>query len=173
VRPRLAHWLSRPATGATCRLLLGGVFVYTAVSKLTNPAEIAPLINGYRLLHPDLVNLAAITLPWVEFVAGALLILGIAPQSAALVVAGLLGLFIGAAFLALVRGLEISCGCFLPFVGSERLTWVLLPRDGVLLLLAMQVLVWPSSFLSDSRRGERRRGDKASGEADGRVFVGD
>jgi len=150
VRPRLAHWLSRPATGAACRLLLGGVFVYTAVSKLTNPAEIAPLINGYRLLHPDLVNLAAITLPWVEFVAGALLIFGIAPQSAALVVAGLLGLFMGAAFLAVVRGLEIECGCFFPFMGSERLDAAFFVRDAVLLAMALQALVWPSSFL---RRG--------------------
>jgi putative oxidoreductase len=141
------RWLSHPAVGAACRLALGGVFMYAAFGKLTHPAEMARLINGYRLLHPDLANLAGIVLPWVELVAGALLALGVVPQSAALVLAGLLALFMGAGFLALVRGLEISCGCFFPFLGGERLSWTLFPRDGVLLLLALQVLAWPSSFL--------------------------
>ncbi len=55
--------LSHPITGAVCRLLLGGIFLYTAVPKLTHPAEFARLVYGYRILDPSLVNLAGITLP--------------------------------------------------------------------------------------------------------------
>jgi uncharacterized membrane protein YphA (DoxX/SURF4 family) len=158
VRLGAASWLSHPAVGAACRLVLGGLFIYTATAKLLDPADFARFINGYRLLHPDLVNLAAITLPWIEFIAGALLVIGIWPESAALTLAGLLGMFLGAAFLAVVRGLEIECGCFLPFMGSERLDWTLFVRDAVLLAMALQVLAWPSSFLpvrEEARTDER------------------
>jgi len=146
-RARLEAWLSHPAVGAACRLLLGGLFIYTGATKLTHPAEVARFVNGYRILHPELANFAGIALPWVEVVAGGLLALGIAPQSAALVLGGLLVTFMGAGFLALVRGLDIACGCFFPFLGGDRLNWMLLPRDGVLLLLALQVMWWPSTFL--------------------------
>jgi hypothetical protein len=104
------------------------------------------------MLHPDLVNLVGITFPWLELVAGLLLVVGVLPRSGALVIAGLLGVFIVAGLLGLVRGLEISCGCFFPFMGDEKLGWDLVVRDGVLLLFAAQIWVWPSSFLSLLKR---------------------
>lgn len=140
-------WAGHPAVGALCRLLLGGVLIYAAFPKLLRPDEFARLVYGYRILHPDLVNLVGITLPWVELVGGALLAVGVAPRSSALVAAGLLGTFMVAGFLALLRGLEVSCGCFFPFMGDHKLGWDLLVRDGLLLLPALQVIVWPSSFL--------------------------
>jgi len=160
VKPRVESWLGHPAVGAACRLLLGGVFIYTATAKLLDPADLARYISGYRLLHPDLVNLAAITLPWIEFVAGALLVVGIWPASAALALAGLLGMFLAAAFLAVVRGLEIECGCFFPFMGSERLDTAFFVRDAVLLAMALQALVWPSSFVGRGQ-GPGARGQRA------------
>ena len=149
-RPAL---LGHPLVGAICRLVLGGIFVYTSFPKLLRPDEFARLVYGYRILHPDLVNLAGVTLPWIELAAGVFLVAGILPQSSAVVVAGLLGVFIGAGFLALARGLEISCGCFFPFMADHGLSWDLLVRDGVLLLFALQVLIWPSSFLPARKRG--------------------
>jgi putative oxidoreductase len=154
---RGARLLRHPVTGAVCRLVLGGIFIYTAVPKLLHPDEFARLINGYRVLHPDLVNLAGITMPWVELIAGALLVLGIVPQSAALVLGVLLVGFMGAGFAALARGLEISCGCFFPFMGGDRLGWDLFPRDLALLLLAVQVMLWPSSFIPIRSAGEETR----------------
>jgi putative oxidoreductase len=154
---RGARLLRHPATGAVCRLVLGGVFIYAALPKLLDPGGFARLVNGYRVLHPDLANLAGITMPWVELVAGALLVLGIVPQSAALVLGVLLIGFIGAGFAALARGLEISCGCFFPFLGSSRLGWDLFPRDLALLLLAAQVMLWPSSFVPIRNSGEETR----------------
>ena len=109
--------------------------------------EFARLVNGYRLLHPDLVNLAGITLPWIELVAGTFLVIGLLPRSSALVIAGLLALFMGAGLLGLVRGLDIDCGCFFPFMLEHKLGWDLLLRDAILLLFPLQILVWPSSFL--------------------------
>ncbi len=150
-RRSLAGRLGHPVVGAACRLLIGGVFIYTSVPKLLRPDEFARLVAGYRILHPDLVNLVGITLPWVELVAGASLVIGILPQSSALVIAGLMALFMGAGLLALARGLEISCGCFFP-IGGDKLTWVTLLRDAVLLVFALQAVVWPSSFLPCGRK---------------------
>lgn len=147
---RAREWLGHPAVGAVCRLLLGGVFIYTGLPKLLRPDEFSRLVNGYRILHPDMVNLAGIILPWVEVAAGGLLVIGILPQSNAAVIGGLLAVFMGAGFLALIRGLEIRCGCFFP-IGGEQLTWVTLLRDAVMLALAVQILVWPSSFVPGER----------------------
>jgi uncharacterized membrane protein YphA (DoxX/SURF4 family) len=138
--------------GALCRLLLGGIFIYASFPKLLRSDEFARLVNGYRILHPDLVNLVGVTLPWIEFVAGALLVIGILPRSSALVLAGLLALFIAAGGLALLRGLEIECGCFFPLMADHTLGGDLLLRDALLLLPAAQVLIWPSSFLPARRR---------------------
>lgn len=154
---RGARLLRHPLTGAVCRLLLGGIFIYTAVPKLLDPGGFARFVNGYRVLHPDLVNLAGITIPWVELIAGALLVLGFVPQSAALVLGVLLVGFMGAGFAALARGLKISCGCFFPFMGSDHLGWDLFPRDLALLLLAAQVMLWPSSFMRVGNAKEETR----------------
>jgi hypothetical protein len=57
-----------------------------------------------------------------------------------------------------VRGLEIECGCFFPFMGSEKLDLAFFLRDAILLAMALQVLVWPSSFLrigEEARENER------------------
>ena len=150
-RHRVVGWLGHPVVGAACRLLIGGIFIYTSLPKLLAPGEFARLVAGYRVLHPDLVNLVGITLPWIELIAGAFLVIGILPQSSAAVIAGLMAVFMGAGLLALARGLEISCGCFFP-IGGDRLTWVTLLRDAVLLVFALQAVVWPSSFIRCGRK---------------------
>jgi len=139
--------LRHPLTGHICRLLLGGAFVSANWSKLLRPDEVARLIYGYRIIHPDLLNLAAIIFPWIEFIPGALLLIGILPRSAATILGGLLAVFIGAAALVIARGIQIKCGCFLPLVG-DRVDWIMILRNSLLILLALQIIAWPSTFLS-------------------------
>jgi hypothetical protein len=131
--------------------MVGGIFIYASYPKLLRPDDFARLVYGYRILHVDMVNLVGITMPWMELVAGVFLVTGIIPRSSALVIAGMLGVFIGAGALALMRGLEIECGCFFPFMGNHKLGWDLLARDAVLLLFALQILIWPSSFVPERR----------------------
>ncbi len=150
---RLASIASHPAVGAVCRLLVGGIFIYASYPKLLRPDDFARLVHGYRILHADMVNLVGITMPWMELVAGVFLVIGIIPRSSALVIAGMLGVFMGAGFLALMRGLEIECGCFFPLMGNHKLGWDLLARDAVLILFSLQILIWPSSFLPKRRHG--------------------
>ncbi len=147
MKARAIAILGHPALGGICRLLIGGIFIYTALPKLLRPDDFTRLVAGYEVLHPAVVNLAGITIPWIELVVGAFLVIGIIPRSAALVAAGLYAVFIAAGALALLRGLHISCGCFFPLMDDHTLGWDLLIRDGIMLLLTFQILAWPSTFL--------------------------
>jgi len=71
--------LRHPALHWALGIGLGGVFVYASLDKIAQPAEFAKIIYHYRILGPDfdtgplMANLLAVTLPWLELVAGLLL----------------------------------------------------------------------------------------------------
>ena len=94
------------------RIIVGGFFVYTGLLKISDPAVFATDVSNYRLLPHPVINLFAITLPWVEVVAGTTLVLGRWSRASALTIAVLLVVFIIAVSQALARGLDIKCGCF-------------------------------------------------------------
>ena len=100
----------------TFRLLLAGLFLYAAWPKLLDPADFAKSITNYKVVLPvvgqDYVYLTAMFLPALEAVAAVCLFLPKFKRSAALVIAFLLALFIVLIFQAVMRGLNIDCGCF-------------------------------------------------------------
>ena len=109
------------------------------LDKILHPDDFARAIANYRLLPEALVNLVAVTLPWVECVCGLLLLAGQWVRSAALVSAFLLGVFMVAVSISLARGLDIDCGCFNTNEG-RKIGLELLGED-LLLLGAAAVLV--------------------------------
>ncbi len=121
------------------RLIIGGVFVFAGVVKIINPAGFATDIGNYRLLPHEWINLLAITLPWIEVVAGLLLIVGLWSRASALVIGVMLVVFLIAIGQAVVRGLNISCGCF-GTVEGRKVGLTALAQDVV--LLAMCVWLW-------------------------------
>jgi uncharacterized membrane protein YphA (DoxX/SURF4 family) len=54
----------------------------------------------------------AIVMPWVEFITGILLILGIYKKASSMLASISLVVFLIALTSAFARGLDISCGCF-------------------------------------------------------------
>ena len=121
------------------RIVLGLVFLVYGLDKILHPDDFARAIANYRLLPEALVNLVAVTLPWVECVCGLLLLAGQWVRSAALVSAFLLGVFMVAVSISLARGLDIDCGCFNTNEG-RKIGLELLGED-LLLLGAAAVLV--------------------------------
>ena len=97
------------------RLLVGFIFIYAALEKISNPADFAGAIDNYRLLPVSLINLPAIVLPWLELFAGIFLILGFYLRGSSLILFGLLCLFTAAISISLIRGIDISCGCKTPW----------------------------------------------------------
>ena len=94
------------------RAVLGGLFVYAGAVKALDPLDFAQHIRNYRLVGQELSFLAAVFLPWVEILAGALLIAGVWRRGAALTVSGLLVFFIVLTLVTMVRGIDVDCGCF-------------------------------------------------------------
>jgi len=94
------------------RLTVGGLFLYAGGVKIMEPAVFAADVANYRLLPQTWINLVAITLPWIEFVAGLLLVVGIWPRASAMLITLLMIVFLAGIAQALVRGLDIRCGCF-------------------------------------------------------------
>jgi putative oxidoreductase len=151
--------IERPTMRSTTRLLLiaariilGGIFVYAAYTKLHfNGAWhlrdyyflFAMGIDSYRMLPLSAVEWMARILPWLELGLGALLIVGAAVRWAGLMITGLLVMFMIALTHAALGGLEINCGCF----GSNSVKPSHeLMLDGLLITLAVGVTV--GGFLS-------------------------
>jgi uncharacterized membrane protein YphA (DoxX/SURF4 family) len=127
---------------AATRLVVGGIFIYSAYHKIIDPGEFARLFWNYHIVPGSLINLMALILPWVELLAGLGLIMGLFYRGAALLVNGMTVVFIIALTSAVLRDLNINCGCF----GNPESAQDALIRDLGLLLLTLQI------WFSRSRR---------------------
>ena len=123
------------------RAAVGGVFVVAGAMKMWDPGSFAKDIANYRLLPDTLVNLAAITLPWIEVLAGGMLIVGIWKKPNALLITLLLAVFLVCIGQAVYRHLDIRCGCF-STLEARKVGWTALIEDGVLFLVAAWVAWW-------------------------------
>jgi len=104
--------LSQPLFLVALRCVIGFVFVYAAIEKISQPTEFARAIANYHLLPQFSVNIVTLVLPWMELLAGLALIGGVYVKGSSLLLGILLTVFSCAVALALIRGLDISCGCF-------------------------------------------------------------
>ncbi len=120
-----------------CRVALGAIFVYAAATKVPDMATFAQDLANYRLLPTGLVPYAASAVVGIEVVAGLALLIGRGSRAGALVAAGLLIVFIGALSQALLRGIDLRCGCF---SGQENATWGTVARDAAMLLPVIVVV---------------------------------
>jgi uncharacterized membrane protein YphA (DoxX/SURF4 family) len=94
------------------RVALGGYFLYASLDKIANPAAFARVVYQWQVVGPIPSNLVAILLPWVEAIAGVLLVAGLWKRESAAVIALLLVVFLGAATSVLARGIDVdNCGC--------------------------------------------------------------
>lgn len=142
------------------RLIVGGVFVWAGALKIADPLEFARSIMNFRVVTPGPAFVVALVLPWVEFLSGAFLIIGVLKRSGALLISLMLAGFIGLVGLALGRGIDTSCGCFGSL--SRRADFSLILADAVLLVLAASVfLARPHRpKIPDKTRSSRaKRGD--------------
>ncbi len=101
-----------PWISTACRLVVGGVFLYAGISKISDPDAMTRAVRAYRILPEGLVHLFAYGLPFVEVAAAVLLLAGIATRVAAVVTGGMLVMFIVAIASVWARGIQIDCGCF-------------------------------------------------------------
>ena len=143
----LRKLFTHPVATFLFRIIIGAIFVYASIDKIVHPKEFSEIVQNYRMLPGQLIPLFSLLLPWIEFLAGSLLVLGIFRQSNSLIVIILLIIFSIAVFDASIRGISTSCGCF-STTGGSKAGWGLLLRDLALIFLGIQVFIGKQSFCS-------------------------
>jgi putative oxidoreductase len=93
-------------------LIIGGIFIYAGVMKISDPAGFANDIDNYKILPWPLTVRLAFYLPWLEILCGLAVILGLLYRGGLLILTVLVWIFIIASVIAKARGLDITCGCF-------------------------------------------------------------
>ncbi|TMB14060.1 MAG: DoxX family membrane protein [Deltaproteobacteria bacterium] len=125
---------------AVCRVVLGALFIWAAVTKLPDIAAFAQDVANYRVIPAALVPIVAAAVVGIELLAGIALVIGVMDRPAAAVLAVLLAAFIALLAQALLRGIDLRCGCF---GGDERASWWTVVRDLVMLAAAVAVARGP------------------------------
>lgn len=137
-------WFQLVLTGLL-RVGLGGIFLSSGWEKLTHLALFYQTAQGYKILTPELTQIYAGWLPWLEILAGAMLLLGVFRRFSVGLIALLLLSFLIALAWVLLRGDTVDCGCFLGGSQASPVTWELWLRD-LFLLMASAYLWWVKSF---------------------------
>lgn len=105
--PAERRWLVSAALGlVTLALAAAGM------AKLGDPARFAADIGHYRLVSPLVAAGLALYLPWLEVMLAAGLWVPAWRRAAGWVATMLLAVFSAALVAALMRGIDLSCGCY-------------------------------------------------------------
>jgi uncharacterized membrane protein YphA (DoxX/SURF4 family) len=157
--------LRHPRLHLLARLVLGGFFVYASLDKIWDPAGFAKIVYQWQVVGPVASNLVAVTLPWVELVAG--LLLGAWRRESALVIALMLVVFLVAAASVMARGIDVeNCGCVSvakdaaeaawPPAWTKGVGWFLVGRNLVLLAAALALAFVTPHTRTDGRAAPSR-----------------
>ena len=136
--------ISNPYVVFLSRCALGLVFIIASIEKISAPEAFASSVEAYKLVPYPLINIFALTIPWLELLCGLFLVAGMASRASAALLFGLLLIFIIGIMLAIFRGLNIDCGCFGPAHASP-VGWVKVMEDCGLLLLSAHIFGFPRS----------------------------
>ncbi len=94
------------------RVIISLLFIYAGVEKINDPSTFATAIENYRLFPFPLINLLAVFFPWLEMFAGILLLFNTLPKENLALIFSLTLIFTFAVSIALIRGINIDCGCY-------------------------------------------------------------
>lgn len=133
------------------RLVLAGMFLFAALPKLLDPVTFARDIDNYRMLPDALIGPLALMLPVAEIVIGLALVTGVYARGAAITSSVMLVGFAVGMVQAIVRGIDLDCGCFGHFAEAQ-VSWWTVARNAALTLMALSVAMGPDMPLWPLRR---------------------
>lgn len=124
------------------RWLLGAIFLAAGAVKLARPADFHASLTAYALPLPgDFLRVTAVAFPWLELLCGLALLADFWAGSVRFLAAALCLVFVAVLGQAVLRGLDLDCGCF----GSVAPAWFDAPAVALgraLLLCAASVWLW-------------------------------
>jgi uncharacterized membrane protein YphA (DoxX/SURF4 family) len=139
---------SHPALVWCVRLVLAAVLIYAALQKIWMPLEFARLIREYHILPEQLLNLAAVILPWLELVCGCCFVTGFGLMGTSFLLSALNGVFVvaiiyrawlimqatGVAFFDL--SFDCGCGFGVVYIPTKIVENLLMVAAGLFILFA-------------------------------------
>ena len=134
--------LSNPFIILASRIILGLIFIMAAAGKISSPASFAQEVNNYAFLPYYTINIMAIFLPWIELIAGIFLISGVRIKASSAIAGSLLIIFIIAVASAMIRGLNIDCGCYSHII-NDPVGWRKIFENVGQLALALLIFIFP------------------------------
>jgi uncharacterized membrane protein YphA (DoxX/SURF4 family) len=108
----MKSFFSRTTLILLVRIFLGGLFVVSGLDKMTDTQAFANSILQYKIVGPTMAICTASILPSLELLSGLSLMIGLYPRGSELLITIMLVGFTILIASALLRGLDISCGCF-------------------------------------------------------------
>jgi len=94
------------------RIIIGGIFLISGLAKISDPIRLMLTLREFRLFPEIIIPFTAIYIPWLEFILGLFMLLGIMHRTASLILSCLIGFFTLAIASVILRGIEVDCGCF-------------------------------------------------------------
>ena len=94
------------------RIILSLTFIISGIEKISNPEEFAQSIENFRMLPIFSINIFALFFPWLEVLTGILLFFGVRIKENSFLITGMLTIFTIGVIAAVLRNLDIDCGCF-------------------------------------------------------------
>lgn len=128
------------------RLVIGFIFLSYGIGKIANPGQFVTEIGNYDIVPNFSLNILALILPWVETICGIMLIAGIKIRANAAITSALMLVFIVAVISAMVRGLDINCGC--SSTNPQKVGFPKLIENITLFALSIFAVIFPKSWLS-------------------------
>jgi putative oxidoreductase len=122
------------------RIFLGGLFVAASLEKIADPDAFTASILNYKIIGPTLSTAFATILPPLELLCGLCLILGLYTRTSALLITLMLVVFTVLIQSALLRGLDISCGCFTQDPGAAKIGYQKIAENIGMILLGVYLL---------------------------------
>ena len=117
------------------RIFVGFLFIFASVDKAANPEAFAASIGNYKLVNHDIALFAATVMPWIELLSGIAIVAGLFMRGSSLLLTSLLVIFTVAVISGLLRGLDISCGCFTQDPVASKIGWMKIAENVGLILL--------------------------------------
>ena len=132
---RLRLFLTSPTTIRVSQIAIGTLLAWAGLAKIGDLRGFAEQRHNFRMMPIPLENLIAMTLPWIELVAALALVFRVRARAGAMMAVLLLATFTIAILAAMVRGLDIECGCFGTH-DATRVGWVKIGQNLLMLTLA-------------------------------------
>jgi len=121
------------------RIILGGVFIYASYGKILDPEGFARIVLNYRILPDIFINPFALVLPWIELFCGVLLIAGYLIKGSVSTINLMVLAFTVAISVSMIRGVDITCGCFSTTQAVSKQVFSYLIRDVILLCIGIWI----------------------------------